>query len=304
MSSEQILGALASRRRRPTGNAIRTELVLPASFAQQIGVMGQQIGDQIVAQWSTITWTNSRKILDAFKQQPGLIKLRGSGDVPYLSQEDAQKWSPIPSREAEALLKAFVEMLKIRDQINDTAKQIKRAGELFLPPEVAASFVQQIDALRDQMLAALTSGLPAEEIKEEMAALEAEMRAFAGLTELYATIEQDIASSPADLTGQLDGMLKSITISLRAADAAVEDARSRAAEAISPQEALAANVAAPRGHPRALSARDEDDPRDSGGHHGDPAGRSPPRRGWRSRPRSFASRTGMWRPSMPCTPAW
>lgn len=240
----RILAALQAGGGGASGNSVRTELVLPANLAAQLGISGQQIGDEIVAQWSDITLDQFRQVIAAFKEQPGLIDLiRGSGDVPYLEQGDAAAIAQAIKEGAQSLLTAFIAMEEVRDRITTTADRLKEAAEQFLPPELANAFASQVDGVRDRMLAVVQSGLGAEEIQRQMDALAAELQAFAGIVQLYATVEQDIARLSGDLGTQLEGVILGIRLALDGAAQAVEDAQDRVDGAVTPEEFLAANAA-------------------------------------------------------------
>ena len=84
-------------------------------------------------------------------------------------QEDAQKVADqIAGGAAGAFSRRFVEMDKIRDVINETAAKLTHVASRLLPPEFAAAFAAQVANVQRQMLDALRSGKPVDEIKAEL----------------------------------------------------------------------------------------------------------------------------------------
>lgn len=240
----QLLAALSGAAGGPNQNSVRTEFVLPVGLANQIGITGQQIGDKLVAQWSSLTLDQFNQVLQAFREQPDLIQqLRGSGDVPYLEGGDAAQVAEQIKQAAIALLEGFIALEDVRDKITEHAADLVEAAGKVLPPELADIVAGQFDAVRDRMLAVVGAGLPVEEMQAQLQALDKEMQAWTGLVALYATVEQDIAQRAGDIATQTRGAILGITTMLDAASQAIEDARTRAAAAITPEEALAANLA-------------------------------------------------------------
>lgn len=241
----QILAALQGGGGGNAGNSVRSELVLPTGLAQQIGLAGQQIGDQIVTQWADVTLEQFQAVIAAMKENPDLVNaIRGSGDVPYLSASDAQAVADQIAQGAQALLSAFVQMEQVRDKITQLAVDLTEATADVLPPDLAAQVASGIiDPIRDRMLAVLDSGLGAEEMQAQLDALAQELGQFVGLVTLYGTLEQDIATLSNDLATKTRGAVLGIQAMLEQTAKAVEDAEARVAKAVTPEETLAATAA-------------------------------------------------------------
>lgn len=226
------------------GNSVRTELVLPSSLAAAIGVQGQQIGDKIVAQWSDITLEQFQMVLDAMKDNPDLVnQIRGSGDVPYLSGGDAQAIADQIAQGAQALINAFNAMQAVRDRIRDLAVDIGAIGKEILPASAGDAFQAQVNTFRDRMLAVLSSGLPVAEMQKQLDALEAELRNYTGLVDLYAQNTQLIAQLSGDFAEQTHGAVITIRAALAGANRAVAAAQTAANRAITPEAELKSQTA-------------------------------------------------------------
>jgi len=237
-SPAQVLGALSSPQG-PNG-AVRSELVLPSSLAAQIGLTGQQIGDQVVTQWAAVTLDQFEQVLAAFREQPDLISLiRGSGDVPFLSQEDAQAVADQVAAGAQSLITAFNALATVRDAITKLAVDLGTAAGQLLPPEIADQFIEsKVNPIRDRMLAVVSSGLPVDAMQAQLDALDQELGSYFLLVAAYAQLTQDMAARAGDLQTITDGMVLGITSLLDAQNKAVEDARATFLEAITPEVVL------------------------------------------------------------------
>src|SRR4029077_11272014 len=172
-SIEQILNALRGGGGGASGNSVRTELVLPSSIAQRIGLTGQQIGDEVVTQWRDVTLEQFEKVIAAFREQPDLIQgIRGSGDVPFLEGGDAAAIADQIQKGAVSLVTAFEAMETVKDKITTLASDLGTIGKDILPPDLAAKFSHGlVDPIRDRMLAVLSSGLPVKELQKQFDAL-------------------------------------------------------------------------------------------------------------------------------------
>ena len=161
-----------------SGQSVRTELMLPASLAAEVGLTGQQIGHMVVTQWATITMEQFGKILDLFAAQPDLLQnIRGSGDVPYLSEEDALQIAVGAKNSAIALLQAFQAMRQVNEELNALTTGITQALDLVLAEDLAAMFAERVTIpFREGMLAAIMSGGTSDEVKEEMDELTAKLK--------------------------------------------------------------------------------------------------------------------------------
>lgn len=226
-----------------SGGSVRTELVLPSSLAQQLGINGQQIGDQIVTQWADLTAEQFEAVIQAFKENPDLIKnsVRGSGDVPYLSQEDAQKVADAIRDAAIGTIEAFVALSKATDQINEFSADLSESIFEILPPDLAEQFQQNVlDPITQRMIDIIHSGLPAEEIQRQIAALGTELDKYTALVGLYQQLTLDMAATSGDLATQTAAAVRGLEKTLEAANKAVEDAQERLDEAVTVDEQLAA----------------------------------------------------------------
>lgn len=187
---------------------VRTELVLPPEIAHQIGIVGQEIEGKIVAQWQQVTLEQFNALLKLYHEQPGLLQLiRGSGDVPYLSQKDAQAVANAIAEGGRSMIKMFEAVQVLRDDLNHAYAAIRTAAETALPPDLAATFkAALLDPLIAQIDAAFASGSFAnvsaalERLKAEFAKLGEVLQVTAGLAKgLHNSLLVAQVVLPADL---------------------------------------------------------------------------------------------------------
>jgi hypothetical protein len=244
-SLAQVLAALQGGGGGASNNSVRTELVLPTSIAQRIGLTGQQIGDELVTQWRDVTLDQFEKVIAAFREQPDLIQgIRGSGDVPFLEGGDAAAIADQIQKGAVSLVTAFEAMETVKDKITTLASDLGTIGKDILPPDLADKFSHGlVDPIRDRMLAVLSSGLPIKELQKQFDALEKELQSYVGLVSLYGQVNQDMAQLSGDFATQTEGAITGIRAALTAADRAVENATSAAGRAVGPEAELQAQTA-------------------------------------------------------------
>jgi len=240
-----VLAALTGGGGGAASNSVRSELVLSSGLANQLGITGQQIGDQIVAQWIALTQEQFAGVLTAFRESPALIasSVRGSGDVPYLSQGDAEAIAEQIRQGAVALLEAFTKLDEVKDRIREMAPKLVDAAEQILPPEAIPAVEARVNDFRDRLLAVVSEGLPAEEMQKQLDVIGAEMQTYLATITLFGTLTQDIARLSGDVATQTQGAIVGIRAMVDAAADAVEDAQTRADRAVGVEEVLAANTA-------------------------------------------------------------
>ena len=133
----------------------------------------------LVTQWATVNQEQFGKILDLFAAQPDLMQnIRGSGDVPYLSGEDADQVAVSVKESAIALLTAFEALRGVNAELTALSRGITEALDVVLPDDMAATFAEKvIRPFQEGMITALTSGGKTEDVEKKLTAMQAKLQA-------------------------------------------------------------------------------------------------------------------------------
>lgn len=222
----QVLGVLrAGQGGGGANNSVRSNLSLDPILAQTVGIQGQIVGSRIIAQWSEVTEQQFKNLLDYFKDNPDSLaqSIAGSGDVPYLSGEDAQKIADQAKAAAENLIKLYTAFKAATDKTQDLADIVVDTATAFLPPDLAERFERGIvKPLQDKIKDTLTSGLPLDEMTVQLTLLGSTLDSYAKLITLYGQLTLDFATLTGDYVKQLGYVRSQVELAREGATKAVE----------------------------------------------------------------------------------
>lgn len=220
-----VLGALRTGGGGAAGNSVRTNLTLSPELAARLGITGDIVGERVIAQWANITPEQFARLLAAYTADRSLIEstIAGSGDVPYLEGEDAEGVADAARQIGINLLKAFVAFAEVRKKVDELSDALIESSKDYLSPATAAAFAENIVApIREQILAATTSGLGVEEMTTKLKGLQATLQAYVSLVGLYSQLTAQHAGLSGDYAKVLELEAKTVATARKALDKQIE----------------------------------------------------------------------------------